>query len=53
MAKPIGPKKVHRYSEAFKATAVKLKDYLRFYNHHRLHSSINYHTPEEYERLVP
>ena len=24
MAKPIGPKKVHRYSEAFKATAVKL-----------------------------
>lgn len=24
MAKPIGPKKVHRYSDAFKATAVKL-----------------------------
>ena len=24
MAKPIGPKKVHRYNEAFKATAVKL-----------------------------
>jgi len=24
MARPIGPKKVHRYSDAFKATAVKL-----------------------------
>jgi transposase InsO family protein len=29
-----------------------LKVYIRFYNHHRLHSSIDYHTPEEYERLV-
>jgi transposase InsO family protein len=29
-----------------------LKAYIRFYNHHRLHSSIDYHTPEEYERLV-
>jgi transposase InsO family protein len=29
-----------------------LKYYIRFYNHHRLHSSIDYHTPEEYERLV-
>ncbi len=70
MAKPIGPKKAHRYSDAFKATAVKLsqlsgvqvqnvaealalKAYIRFYNHHRLHSGIDYHTPEEYERLVP
>lgn len=26
MAKPIGPKKVHRYSDAFKATAVKLSE---------------------------
>jgi len=33
MAKPIGPKKVHRYN--------------------RLHSGIDYHTPERYERLVP
>jgi len=29
-----------------------LKAYIRFYNHHRLHSGIDYHTPEEYERLV-
>jgi len=29
-----------------------LKAYIRFYNHHRLHSSIDYNTPEEYERLV-
>ncbi len=29
------------------------KAYIRFYNHHRLHSGIDYHTPEEYERLVP
>ena len=29
-----------------------LKAYIRFYNHHRLHSSIDYQTPEEYERLV-
>lgn len=27
--------------------------YIRFYNHHRLHSGIDYHTPEEYERLTP
>jgi transposase InsO family protein len=53
MARPIGPKKVHRYSDEFKTTAVKLKAYIRFYNHHRLHSGIDYHTPEEYERLVP
>ena len=30
-----------------------LSAYIRFYNHHRLHSSIDYHTPEAYERLVP
>ena len=24
---------------------------IRFHNHHRLHSRIDYHTPEEYERL--
>lgn len=29
-----------------------LKLYIRFYNHHRLHSGIDYHTPEEYEGLV-
>jgi transposase InsO family protein len=29
-----------------------LKAYIRFYNQQRLHSSIDYHTPEEYERLV-
>jgi transposase InsO family protein len=27
--------------------------YLKANNHHRLHSSIDYHTPQEYERLVP
>ena len=30
-----------------------LKVYIRFYKHHRLHSGIDYHMPEEYERLVP
>ena len=30
-----------------------LKAYIRFYNHHRLHSGIDYHTPAEYERLMP
>jgi transposase InsO family protein len=29
-----------------------LKTYIRFYNQHRLHSSIDYQTPEECERLV-
>jgi transposase InsO family protein len=29
-----------------------LKAYSRVYNHHRLHSGIDDHTPEEYERLV-
>ncbi len=28
-----------------------IKHYIRFYNHQRLHSSIDYHTPVEYERL--
>ena len=26
-----------------------LTAYIHFYNHHRLHSGIDYHTPEEYE----
>jgi transposase InsO family protein len=29
-----------------------LTAYIRFYNHHRLHSGIDYHTPEEYERVT-
>ena len=29
-----------------------LKTYIRFYNYHRLHSGIDYHTPEEYEGLM-
>jgi len=29
-----------------------LTAYIRFYNHHRLHSGIDYHTPEEYERVM-
>lgn len=28
-----------------------IKHYIRFYNHQRLHSGIDYHTPAEYERL--
>jgi transposase InsO family protein len=28
-----------------------LTAYIRFYNHHRLHSRIDYHTPEEHERV--
>lgn len=30
-----------------------LRAYIYFYNHRRLRSGIDYHTPEEYERLVP
>jgi len=29
-----------------------LTAYIRFYNHRRLHSGIDYRTPEEYERVV-
>jgi transposase InsO family protein len=29
-----------------------LTAYIRFYNHHCLHSGIDYHTPEEYERVT-
>jgi transposase InsO family protein len=29
-----------------------LRAYMRFYNQRRLHSGIDYHTPEEYERLA-
>lgn len=28
-----------------------VRQYIRFYNHHRLHSGIDYRTPAEYERL--
>ncbi len=28
-----------------------IRNYIRFYNHHRLHSGIDYHTPAEYKRL--
>jgi len=41
--------KKHRYSHEFKVTAVKM---VSFYNYHRLHSGIDYHTPEEYEGLM-
>ena len=30
-----------------------LKTCIRFYNHHRLHCGIDYHTREEHEKLVP
>jgi transposase InsO family protein len=36
----------------FAALEAALTAYIRFYNHHRLHSGIDYHTPEEYERVV-
>lgn len=36
----------------FAELEVALKAYIRLYNHQRLHSSIGYHTPKEYERLV-
>mgnify|MGYP001577908549 CR=1 FL=1 len=39
----------HSFTELHDA----IKSYMRFYNHHRLHSGIDYHTPEEYERLSP
>jgi len=44
-----GRMKKHRYSNEFKVTAVKMAN---FNNHHRLQSGIDYHTPEEYERLM-
>ncbi len=36
----------------FAALEAALTAYIRFYNHHRLHSGIDYHTPEEYERVT-
>ena len=36
----------------FAALEAALTAYIRFYNHRRLHSGIDYHTPEEYERVV-
>ena len=35
----------------FSALETAIRDYIRFYNHQRLHSGIDYHTPAEYERL--
>ena len=36
----------------FAALEAALTAYIRFYNHHCLHSGIDYHTPEEYERVA-
>ena len=36
----------------FAALDAALRASIRFYNHHRLHSGIDYHTPEEYERVM-
>ena len=36
----------------FAALEAALTVYIRFYNHHRLHSGIDYRTPEEYERVM-
>jgi len=41
-----------RTSATFAELEAALKAYIRFYNHYRLHSSIDYHTPQEYEKLV-
>jgi len=35
----------------FTELEVAVRNYIRFYNHHRLHSGIDYRTPAEYERL--
>ena len=37
--------------KTFTELEVAVRQYIRFYNHHRLHSGIDYHTPAEYERL--
>jgi transposase InsO family protein len=39
-----------RSFENFEHLESALGVYMRFYNHHRLHSSIDYDTPVEYER---
>lgn len=36
---------------SFSELEAAIKHYIRFYNHQRLHSGIDYHTPVEYERL--
>ena len=54
-----GPRKVRRYSLEFKLKAVKLSQlkgaeqlrrYVRYYNHQRVHSSLGYRSPVDYER---
>jgi len=40
-----------RSFEDFDHLQAGLRTYMRFYNRHRLHSGIDYHTPLEYERI--
>ena len=41
-----------REFNSYEALESALKSYIRFYNRFRLHSGIDYHSPEEYEKLA-
>lgn len=41
-----------RSFESYEHLEAALKTYMRFYNRHRLHSGIDYHTPVEYEKRI-
>jgi len=41
----------HKFGNLVEAIAY-IMDYIRFYNHERLHSSLNYQSPNEYELKV-
>ena len=41
----------HKFSNITEATAY-IMDYITFYNHKRIHSSLNYSTPQDYHRAA-